>query len=248
MGGASKLGYLVAIPIAAKEGWGPGLCGGTADAPKQPAAPVATKAKLTAVGGTAAVEVASKGAGTKTDAAPEQSARAPGSDVDYVKAILADLGGIGADLKRIYLVATGRSAAFAERLVSELPGQFVGAALFAPEDCKQKGLAAASTPIPALVVTGEAAATSDGGTAAPAAPAQAARLPALDYWLKADACDAKPQPGARDRAGVVEQRYTCKAGALVRVNLTISANPIPRKIGTKFTMRYLHEFFEANGT
>jgi poly(3-hydroxybutyrate) depolymerase len=245
MGGASKLGYLVAIPTAAKEGWGPGLCVDAAEAPKEPSAPAATKAKPPAAKSAAASKDArtSKEADAKADAAPDQSAPAPGSDVDFVKAILADLGGLGADLKRIYLVAVGGSAAFAERLVSELPGQFAGVTLFAPEDCKQKGLATPSSPIPILVVTGEEA-PADGGTA-PAAPQASADVRALDYWLKADTCDAKPQPGGSD-GGVDEQRYTCKAGALVRAHLTTSAKPIPRKMGNKYTIRFMHEFFKAN--
>jgi poly(3-hydroxybutyrate) depolymerase len=243
MGGASKLGYLVAVAIAAKGGWGPGLCGGAAEAPKDPAAPTATQDKPPVVKSAAAAKGAevSKEAPGKADAAA-QAAPAPGSDVEYVKAILADLGGIGADPKRIYLMATGRAAAFAERLVSELPGQFAGVSLFAPEVCKQKGLAAPSSPIPVLVVTGEDS-RGDGGTAPPARAA--ANASAWDYWLKADTCVAKPQPGGSD-AGLDEQHYNCKAGALVRVNLTTSAKPIPREMGRKWTMRYLHEFFQAN--
>ncbi|MBN1611412.1 MAG: hypothetical protein JW940_32560 [Polyangiaceae bacterium] len=236
MGGASKLGYLAAIPIAAKEGWGPGLCSSAAEPPKQPTAPTAAKAKAPVVKGAAA---------DKADAAPEQDAPAPGSDVDYIKAILADLGGIGADPQRIYLVAAGGAAAFAERLVAELPGQFAGVALFAPEDCKQKGLVAPSSPIPTVVVTGESAAPTDGGAAGPAAAGKAASVPALDFWLKADTCDAKPQPGSSN-ADVDEQHYNCKAGAVIRVHLTTSAKPVPRKLGKKYTMRYLAEFFQAN--
>jgi poly(3-hydroxybutyrate) depolymerase len=248
MGGASKLGYLVAAPIASSEGWGPGLC--NTESAKEPAAAVATKAKASSPKGAAPAkdakarkgadaQQAAKDADAKADAAP------PGSDVDYIKAVVADLGGIGADPKRIYLVAVGGAAAFAERLVAELPGQFAGVALFAPEDCKQKDLAAPSSPVPALVVTGEPAAPADGGTAAPAAPPKAASLPALDYWLKADACDPKPQPG-KSEGDVDEQRYACKAGALVRVHLATSAKPVPRKLGNKWTMRYLAEFFQAN--
>jgi poly(3-hydroxybutyrate) depolymerase len=247
MGGASKLGYLVAAPIAAKEGWGPGLCGGgTAAAAKQPAAAgSATKAK--AATAAAKATKAAKTASAKTDAAAEQKAPAPGSDVDYIKAVLADLGGIGADPKRIYLVATGSAAAFAERLVTELPGQFAGVALFAPEDCNQAQPAAPSSPVPTLVVTGQKPAVTDKGAGASPAPAEkSASISALDYWIKANACDAKPQPQpSTSIVGVNVQRYTCKMGTIEQVSLTTSAKPVPRKMGKKYTMRYMAEFFEG---
>jgi poly(3-hydroxybutyrate) depolymerase len=251
MGGASKLGFLVAAPIANKEGWGPGLCTSTTEAEKPGATAQATKAKPAVP----KPQVAAKGANDaktakdakgQADAAAAASAPAPGSDVDYIKAVLADLGGIGADPKRIYLVATGGAAGFAERLIAELPGQFAGVSLFAPEDCKQKDLKAAAGPVPTLIVTGaQPAATEAGAPAAPApaAATKAASIPGLDYWLKANTCDAKPQPSGD--AGVQEERYSCKTAPVVHVNLQVDAKRWPRKIGSKWTIRYMMEFFNA---
>lgn len=242
MGGASKLGFLVAAPMASKEGWGPSLCTNTTQADKPAAAAQAAKPKPP-VAKAPAAKGAAKDAREQATAAGAATAAVPGSDVDYIKAVLADLGGIGADPKRIYLVAAGGAAGFAQRLVAELPGQFAGVSLFAPEDCKQKGLAAASGPIPTLIVTGEAPAAAEAGAPAAVPAAKAATVPGLDYWLKANTCDAKPQPPGD--GGLEEHRYTCTTGTVLRVDLQADAKPVPRKIGKRYTMRYLMEFFRA---
>ena len=226
-GGARKLGYILAVPTTGKQGWGPGLCPQSAKpgdakgasgkvAPAAPPANVDPKAPPT----------------PKAQGAAATSAMA---DVQYIRAVLDDLEKkYQADPKRVYVLGMGAGAAFAETLVSELPGRIAGVvAVDPPNDCPRPGLTKPlERPVPTLVMTasGKASKQAEDGPASQG----------IGYWLKANGCSVAPSAGSNAKK---ETQYDCKKGRVVKVAVNGSRRKFPRKVGRLYSVRYLDKFF-----
>jgi poly(3-hydroxybutyrate) depolymerase len=227
-GGTRKLGYILAVPGTGKQGWGPGLCARGAG-PGQPKGALGAAAPAAAP---ANVDLKTPKAEPKGTGVAAASALA---DVRYVEAVLEDLvKRYRADPKRIYVLGMGAGAAFAERLVSELPGKIAGVvAVNPPSDCPRPGLTKPpEQSVPTLVVTGL--------DRKPTQAAEPASAQGFGYWLKANDCDPTPQA---DSGKKNETHYSCSKGRVVQVAVKGNLRKPPRKIGRLYTVRDLHYCF-----
>jgi poly(3-hydroxybutyrate) depolymerase len=230
LGGAAKLGYVLAVPEPQGNGWKHDVCK-TADAgaPAVAAAPKSTKP--------ASAHVASAAQGKKQDAAagtPDAAAASNSSenqDVAFVRALIDDVAQrYAVDAHRIYLLGTDAGAALAARAARTLSAKVAAVALNTSQSVCPSGhwdLPPSQTPVPAfLVVSGG----SGSDAAAPEHPADP-----LGAWLEANECTA---PGG---AADTRVEYDCKRAPVVRVQAD-SGRRWPRKLGSLYTLRAVHNF------
>jgi poly(3-hydroxybutyrate) depolymerase len=232
LGGAAKLGYVLAVPEPQGNGWKHDVCK-TADtaAPAVAAAPKSTKP--------ASARVASAAQGKKQDAAagtPDAAAASDSGenqDVAFVRALIDDVAQRNAvDTHRIYLLGTDAGAALAARAARTLATKVAAVALNTSQSVCPSGhwnLPPSQTAVPAFLLLSAGSGSSD--AAAPEHPADP-----LGAWLEANECTA---PGG---AAGTRVEYDCKRGPVVRVQ-SDSGKRWPKKLGSLYTLRVMHNFF-----
>jgi poly(3-hydroxybutyrate) depolymerase len=214
LGGAAKLGYLLAIPTAGPDGWSHGLC--------EPKA-----ARSSAAQKPAAREAAAAGGNGSA------------MDVQVVDALLDELGK-QYRVKATYLVGRGSGALLAQRVASEKPEKAAAlVAVSSPADCQLDGLPTPKGGVPALIVDSAASpavgASGPKGAAAPATESNAAK-----FWTAADGCNTS-RTAAKD---VERTDYVCRGGERVtHIRIVGLGDVWPHKIGKEFSMRTLDGFF-----
>jgi poly(3-hydroxybutyrate) depolymerase len=220
--GAAKLGYLLAVP-AADGAWQDELCPSSSapvpDGGSEPNKPVAKQPEPTA-------------AKAPKQAAADAGAGSSNPDVAFVGQMLDELASsYHADPQRTYLLGVGAGAAFAERVAQEMPTRVGGlVSVGSTATCDRRKANRPAQPVTALIIDSQSAGPDSKQPAGAASPSAV-------YWFFANQC-----PGSAD-ALRSEAELSCARGArLKHVLVPASTDAWPVKIGTKYTMRYLHEF------
>lgn len=239
--GAAKLGYLLAVP-AANGSFKDEFCGstptvagdaGTSDSKATTKAAVSTQTAATSKV-SAAVKTAKPAAGKNagTDAADGSVPAGPkNEDLEFVRLMIEKVTSeYTADPQRIYLIGVGSGGAFAEWVAKEMPQRFSAVVSVASTaHCDRSAADKPGNPVTVLIIDGHA----EGAPAEPAAGGN----PTLAYWLRANRCPTSPS-GTR-----ADGERTCADGSRVRHVTVPNITDWPQKIGKKYTMRYVHEFY-----
>jgi poly(3-hydroxybutyrate) depolymerase len=228
--GAAKLGYLLAVP-AARGAWKHELCqisGEVAAAAQgdttqgKPAAPVPASA-----GPSQQAKGAADGKPSTPDAAAE--AGEENDDLKFFVQMLEQLTkDYAADPHRTYMIGVGEGAAFAERVARELPVKVSGvASVGSTATCDRSTEDQPARPVTALIID-----DAEGGPDA-AQPASGSTA----YWFRANQCPGELAVGSK-------VDVSCAKGSRLR---HVVVDDLRRgwavKVGRKYTMRYIHEFF-----
>lgn len=221
LGGAAKLGYLLAVPSATADGWAHGLCGPTSAPSSAVAKPAERKAAA---------------ADAKPAAAAAADADSSATDVRAVEALLEELGK-QYRIKETYLAGRASGALLAQRVASEKPDKIAAVVVVSsPADCKLDALPPPKRSVPALII--DSAASPAVGTAGPkGAAAPATESSAARFWTAADGCGSST-------TGATRTDYACQGGTRVtHIQIAGLGNVWPHKIGKEFSMRTLDGFF-----
>ena len=237
MQGAAKLGYLLAVPQATGA-WQHGMCASAAALADGgvPAATTRTSAAKTGGGGRADARAASTSPAPKSTQPSPQDAAPTHVDIDFAHKMLASVKKeYDADPRRIYLMGVGTGAAFAERMASEMPDKIAALVSVAgPTGCSRQAVPMPARPVTALIIDAQ---TSPAQPSAGSEPITSA----LGYWMRANRCTAKAGAPSHDIA------MDCPASVRMKhVGVPGLRNEWPVRIGRKYTLRHVHEFFRES--
>lgn len=231
--GSAKLGYVLAVPAAAKR-WSPGICDPRAAATDAgvdvPDSGAVDRARKTGDAASPRVRAASGDAASRG-----ADATSPDGDIEFVRQMIAQLNKeYRVDPGRIYAMGVGAGAAFAERLAADAVVGIAAVVSVAASPCDRSAAPAPVKPVTALIIDSSPHPTALGGAGESAASA-------IGYWMRGNDCSV------RARRGSAEAEIVCKSTARTK-HVTVAGlkNEWPAKIGKKYTLRYVHEFIAGS--
>lgn len=224
--GASKLGYVLAVPEAPRKGWEHEVCASKVTAPSD--------AKTRAGAAPAPAKKASSDAAVGSDAGTPALA-----DVAFVGALIDELvKRRDVDDRQVYLLGTDAGAALAAKATQTLSSKVSALALNISEPvCPNDSwnLESAQPGVPTLVIR----------QADTVADAAAKKAPdAIDALLRLHQCSKSAAPTAKADEKLEPTAYDCKGAALSAVEVPRAGKQWPQKVGSLYSLRLVHQFFE----